>query len=829
MAHGGSNLTYSMLEELIKGVLPKCYDDEDGACFMVPPHSIGVIVYDNERESCMDSWVLLPGFNLLPKGLLVVIYLLFFIWLFQGISLCCDIFVEAIEVIISMKKTVKSKDPATGAITTTTEPVWNWVVANVSIMAVGASGPEIMLALVETILTLGQKPGELGPACIVGSATYNFFVITGVCTVSLAYGTTKKIEQYRVFVCTLLWSLWAHVWMYIVYEITSPHEITLWEAWLTLAFFPLTLLTAYITDVQPWKRNSQVSAMPLHEHGAVKELPAPPSQPTHHSILRYRMLAMRQMAGDTKVAQEMLALDGEGKASRIQKIPSFNSRADAAVKREKMAPAGCTKIGFTSLHYSVLESHGVATAVVRRYEGNIDKRCTIRYKTEDGTAVAGIDFEALEGIISFLPGETEREISVQIIDDDMAEPDVTFNITLSDAEGDNVFIVQESVTVTIVDDDDGGVITFELPTYEVSCLEECVDVPVVRRHGVSGTVTVEYATRPGTAHPHKHFLPVSGTLTMPKNEARVYIRVPLLAPEADMAYPKEYITEATGGQLGFKLVLSNPLGGAVLGNRTECRVLMTSANRKKHHAYQAKKIAGVDGELEEEEEPFELWSAWAEQYKEAMWPSLDENGNIWIQSLLRYVSITWCLIFAAMPPPRWKSGFPCFIVALGLLIPLLLILKEAIELFACLVGLSELMAGLSIVALGTSLPDTFASRMAAIHDDTADAAIGNITGSNAVNVFLGLGLPWVIASCYYASKGEKYVVDPGPLGFSLVLFCVFCCAGVVWLIYARFKVGGELGGSKFFQWGTFAGFFGMWLLFLILIGLNDKHHIHSSV
>ena len=30
-----------------------------------------------------------------------------------------------------------------------------------------------------------------------------------------------------------------------------------------------------------------------------------------------------------------------------------------------------------------------------------------------------------------------------------------------------------------------------------------------------------------------------------------------------------------------------------------------------------------------------------------------------------------------------------------------------------------------------------------------DAAIGNIMGSNSANVFLGLGIPWVIASLYY--------------------------------------------------------------------------------
>jgi len=39
----------------------------------------------------------------------------------------------------------------------------------------------------------------------------------------------------------------------------------------------------------------------------------------------------------------------------------------------------------------------------------------------------------------------------------------------------------------------------------------------------------------------------------------------------------------------------------------------------------------------------------------------------------------------------------------------------------------------------------------------ADNAVGNVTGSNSVNVFLGLGLPWVLASIYSVS----YKV-PGP-------------------------------------------------------------------
>lgn len=64
----------------------------------------------------------------------------------------------------------------------------------------------------------------------------------------------------------------------------------------------------------------------------------------------------------------------------------------------------------------------------------------------------------------------------------------------------------------------------------------------------------------------------------------------------------------------------------------------------------------------------------------------------------------------------------------------------------CVVGLRDAVTGITLVALGTSLPDTFASMAAARSSENADSAIGNVTGSNSVNVFLGMGLPYVIAA-----------------------------------------------------------------------------------
>lgn len=60
-----------------------------------------------------------------------------------------------------------------------------------------------------------------------------------------------------------------------------------------------------------------------------------------------------------------------------------------------------------------------------------------------------------------------------------------------------------------------------------------------------------------------------------------------------------------------------------------------------------------------------------------------------------------------------------------------------------------------------SIADTFASKVAAIQDKYADASVGNVTGSNAVNVFLGIGVAWSIAAIYHNYHGNSFKVKPG--------------------------------------------------------------------
>ena len=125
------------------------------------------------------------------------------------------------------------------------------------------------------------------------------------------------------------------------------------------------------------------------------------------------------------------------------------------------------------------------------------------------------------------------------------------------------------------------------------------------------------------------------------------------------------------------------------------------------------------------------------------------------------------MIFAVIPPPGLLGGYPCFVISLAMIGLTVIVVGDLAEIFGCIVGLNPdvrqdqpdirvlmttlflQITAITFVALGTSLPDTFASKIAATSEKTADNSIGNVTGSNSVNVFMGLGIPWIIASIYH--------------------------------------------------------------------------------
>ena len=132
----------------------------------------GYCVETITTEKACHSWVVLHGTSLYNKGVLGFFYFLFLIYLFLGIAIVADIFMGAIEVITSkeVEQVLMTDDGARESIKV---KVWNPTIANLTLMALGSSAPEILLSVIETVTTLNSTPGELGASTIVGSAAFN--------------------------------------------------------------------------------------------------------------------------------------------------------------------------------------------------------------------------------------------------------------------------------------------------------------------------------------------------------------------------------------------------------------------------------------------------------------------------------------------------------------------------------------------------------------------------------------------------------------------------------------------------------------------------------
>ena len=89
---------------------------------------------------------------------------------------------------------------------------------------------------------------------------------------------------------------------------------------------------------------------------------------------------------------------------------------------------------------------------------------------------------------------------------------------------------------------------------------------------------------------------------------------------------------------------------------------------------------------------------------------------------------------------------------------------------ALIFGVSERFIGLTIVALGTSLPELFTS-VSAARKGNADIAIGNIVGSNIFNILFVVGLSGLIVPVPFIAG---FVIDTWVAVGAAVLLSVMC-------------------------------------------------------
>lgn len=776
-----------------------------------------------------------------PSELKIVLYLLGLIYCFLGVAIIADVFMSAIEKVTSVKKQVMDKETQKKV----TVKVWNDTVANLTLMALGSSAPEILLSIIE-LVGADFYSGSLGASTIVGSAAFNLLGITAVCIAALPDGELKRIKDQKVFAITGTFSIFAYLWMLVILVAFSEEMVEPWEGVLTFLFFPLFVALSYMADIgmfgsvrKPTEHLVLSQATPeqlaelmmkvrqdfgenLNEEQVKAALQHELRQRRSRAV--YRVAAVRDMAGGKKVMgindknRAVLEANKITNSLALKEAACTNAFTNEVAKQN----AKMSHVEFVSSRFSVLESVGKARFGMRRY-GDPSVPVNVLWKTksgnEAGCAKAGKDFHMQEGNVEFEPGTMYQEVEVEIIDDDQYEDDQEFYIEITSAVSSHPEIsasVGEKKEATVE-----------------STQKQMMEICVRRRMGASGEISCKVRTEDWSAKAGHDYTKLEEELRFTPGQMEAFAKVEIMPKGRYESTEK------------FRIILEEPAGGAKFDVTTDggaescvCTVVILADTKNKPL------VDKIFSTLSPNWDEVLLGNAaWMDQLKEAVYcgGSAEEQSNsTWFEFVLHVLSLPWKLIFALVPPTEYCGGWLCFFIALAMIGCVTIIIGDLASLLGCSMQISDLQTAITLVAMGTSLPDTFASRTAALQDEYADASIGNVTGSNSVNVFLGIGLPWMIGAIYWQVIGPTdawkakypdllsvypdggFIVRSTGLAFSVAVFS--CCAVVCFaiLIARRQFLGGELGGPKTLQYVS-GGVLGcLWALYIGLSIWNDS-------
>ncbi|EDV20330.1 uncharacterized protein TRIADDRAFT_32198 [Trichoplax adhaerens] len=832
-----------------------------------------------------------------------IVYFFSLFFFFIGVSIISDRFMSAIEIITSKERFIKVK-MSNGEYKRISVRVWNETVSNLTLMALGSSAPEILLSIIE-ICGNNFKPGDLGPSTIVGSAAFNLLIITALCVLAIPDDEIRRIKHLSVFFITASCSVFAYLWLLLILKGISRDVIDIWEAVVTLLFFPILVTIAWVADRQllSFKKlskkyradgknravivepdsiimrspkeerdsegfNSVYKNNPMYDVDSIDDVDSEKNDEMRRKkamqivkeikqnhpnatakeieeLASYEALKYQPKSRAYYRIQATRKLTGSGNVIKQRKM-SLPANPDGNVDPEDIEKCSLTQIYFSPEKYTVLENCGTVGVTVER-TGNLNNVLTVDYKTQDGTANSGEDYVTTNGTLRFKAGESRKDIKITIIDDDIYEEDEYFYVLLSNAKfvstTDNeqkcVIESPSTATVVILDDDHPGVFSFSESKYSVIETAGTLSLTVERKSGARGTIRVPYHTKEGTAKGGgDDYEDAVGELEFKNDETSKTIEVHIVDDEE---YEKNEIFYVLLGEPYFKdkkriekernhvakTTGNQPIDvNPSLGPYKEAEVTIIESHEFKNTVDKLLKKANLAMAIGT--------STWREQFRAALTVNGGDNDDdddeetkpTCTDYIMHYLTIFWKLIFALVPPTEIWGGWACFCVSIIMIGILTTFIGDLASHFGCTVGLKDSVTAITFVALGTSLPDTFASKTAAVNDKYADSSIGNVTGSNSVNVFLGLGLAWCVAAVANAIKGEKFYVPSGSLAFSVTIFCAVAIVCIAVLMLRRTKsVGGELGGPRGPKYATAVFFIFLWLLYIILSSLESYCHI----
>ncbi len=214
--------------------------------------------------------------------------------------------------------------------------------------------------------------------------------------------------------------------------------------------------------------------------------------------------------------------------------------------------AQTVSIQFATASLTVNATAGLTTVQVVRL-GNSSAQVSVDYATSNGTAVAGNDYRAAAGVLSFAPGQNTAAFTVPILSNpSQTASSTTVHLALSQPTGGATLGSISTATLTILNNLP-PVIEFSSSQYSVYAGAGPAVITVVRLGPTGSPVSVGYSAGGGTGIAGRDYTAVTGTLSFSASQTSLSFVVPVL------------IDNSAAGSPSVHLALAQPSGGASLG------------------------------------------------------------------------------------------------------------------------------------------------------------------------------------------------------------------------------------------------------------------------
>ncbi|NOS72912.1 MAG: hypothetical protein HOP33_23685 [Verrucomicrobia bacterium] len=217
-------------------------------------------------------------------------------------------------------------------------------------------------------------------------------------------------------------------------------------------------------------------------------------------------------------------------------------------------------IQFSSLSYATNEGAGIILATVIRTNG-LASGVTVDFLTQNGTASAESDYTNTTGTLTFNAGETNKTVTVGIIDDILPDGNKNFSLSLTNPTGGAVLGVRSNATMNITDDENSVVI--ESASYTTNEAAGAIAIKVVRSGVLTSAVSVQFSTANDSAVSPGDYIGTNRTLNFPAGSGLQTVIIPIVNDTIDES-------DET-----FTVALSNPQNGVQIGSTSNAVVTIT--------------------------------------------------------------------------------------------------------------------------------------------------------------------------------------------------------------------------------------------------------------